>query len=121
MLFRYRNVRPEVQIGDEGPEAWPCAAQRIDPTEQLIDRFAIEKAMQMLAPGYRAAFNLHDIQGYRHPEAARLMGHSEGTSKSQVHRARSNLRAMLSSTSRLHATLNRHKKQEHLIDCFSFA
>ena len=50
----------------------------------------------MLPPGYRSAFILHDIEGYKHEEAARLSGHTVGTSKSQLHKARVSLRAVLS-------------------------
>ena len=42
----------------------------------LIDRRAIQKALRMLPPGYRATFILHDIEGYKHGEAARLSAHT---------------------------------------------
>lgn len=100
MHFRYRSSRPETQTSDgEIPERCPRLAGRSNPAEQLTDRLAIEKAMRMLPPGYRAAFILHDIEGYKHEEAARLLGHTAGTSKSQLHKARANLRAVLSSRS----------------------
>jgi RNA polymerase sigma-70 factor (ECF subfamily) len=83
----------------EIPDRWPGAARRTDAAEQLIDRLAIQKALQMLPAGYRAAFILHDIEGYKHGEAARLSAHTVGTSKSQLHRARASLRAMLSKRS----------------------
>ena len=70
--------------------------RRTDPAEQLIDRLAIEKAVRMLPTGYRSAFILHDVEGYKHEEAARLSAHTVGTSKSQLHRARASLRAVLS-------------------------
>ena len=93
MHFRYRSSRPEMQpsVG-ETAEAW----HRNDPREQLIDRLAIEEAMLRLAPGYRSAFIRHDVEGYKHDEAARLSGHTVGTSKSQLHKARASLRTMLS-------------------------
>lgn len=98
MHFRYRSSRPESQTSDgEIPERWPGMIRNSDPAEQLTDRLAIEKAMQMLPRGYRTAFILHDIEGYKHEEAARLSGHTTGTSKSQLHKARANLRAVLSS------------------------
>ena len=97
MHFRYRSSRPEMQTGKaETPEPWLPAARRNDPHEQLIDRLAIEEAMLRLAPGYRSAFILHDIEGYKHEEAARLSGHAVGTSKSQLHKARATLRTVLS-------------------------
>lgn len=97
MHFRYRSSRPEMQPSDgETPEPWLAVARRNDPREQLIDRLAIEQAMLRLAPGYRSAFIRHDVEGYKHDEAARLSGHTVGTSKSQLHKARANLRTMLS-------------------------
>jgi RNA polymerase sigma-70 factor, ECF subfamily len=97
MHFRYRSSRPEMQTSDgDTPESWLAIARRTDPGEQLIDRLAIERAMLMLAPGYRSAFILHDVEGYKHKEAARLSGHTVGTSKSQLHKARAGLRSVLS-------------------------
>jgi RNA polymerase sigma-70 factor (ECF subfamily) len=95
MHFRYRRSRPEMQTSNEEiPERW-LGACGPDPAEQLVNRFAIEKAVRMLPPGYRAAFILHDIEGYKHNEAARLSRHTVGTSKSQLHRARNSLKAAL--------------------------
>lgn len=100
MHFRYRRSRPEIHLSDgEIPELWLAMAHRTDPRAQLIDGLAIEKAMLMLPPGYRPAFILHDIEGYKHGEAARLTGHTVGTSKSQLHKARVRLRAVLSKRS----------------------
>jgi RNA polymerase sigma-70 factor (ECF subfamily) len=100
MHFRYRSSRPEMQTSDgKIPEPWLAITRRPDPGEQLIDGLAIEEAMLMLPPGYRKAFILHDIEGYKHDEAARLSGHTVGTSKSQLHKARACLRAVLSKRS----------------------
>jgi RNA polymerase sigma-70 factor (ECF subfamily) len=94
MHFRYRNSRPEMQttdgeIPERGPDRYAGTAQ------PLIDRLAIEEAVRMLPVGYRTAFIRHDVQGYKHEEAARLSGYTAGTSKSQLHRARGHLRALL--------------------------
>lgn len=61
-----------------------------------ISRMDLERAIARLPPGCRAAFLLHDVEGFEHQEVARILGVSEGTSKSQVHKARMKLRAMLS-------------------------
>ena len=83
----------------EIPESWQGGVRRTDPAKQLIDRLAVEEAVRMLPTGYRSAFILHDVEGYKHEEAARLSAHSVGTSKSQLHRARARLRAVLSGRS----------------------
>jgi RNA polymerase sigma factor (sigma-70 family) len=44
--------------------------------------------IQALSPGYRTVFNLYVIEGYSHKEIADLLNISEGTSKSQLSRAK---------------------------------
>ncbi|HET9057906.1 MAG TPA: RNA polymerase sigma factor [Chitinophagaceae bacterium] len=48
-----------------------------------------------LSPGYRTVFNLYVIEGYSHKEIAEMMGISEGTSKSQLARAKNILRDLV--------------------------
>jgi RNA polymerase sigma-70 factor (ECF subfamily) len=60
-----------------------------------VDRINLQRAVQELPPGYRAVFELHDIQGYEHNEIASIMGCSIGNSKSQLHKARTRLRELL--------------------------
>jgi RNA polymerase sigma-70 factor (ECF subfamily) len=59
------------------------------------DRIDLERAIAKLPDGYRAAFVLHDVEGFEHREVAALLGIAEGTSKSQVHKARLRLRVLL--------------------------
>jgi DNA-directed RNA polymerase specialized sigma24 family protein len=59
------------------------------------DRLDLERAIARLSPGYRAAFVLHDVEGFDHKEVADLLGIAEGTSKSQVFKARLKLRGFL--------------------------
>jgi RNA polymerase sigma-70 factor (ECF subfamily) len=61
-----------------------------------ISRVDLERAIARLPEGSRLAFVLHDVEGFAHHEIAGLLGISEGTSKSQVHKARLKLRGMLS-------------------------
>jgi len=65
-----------------------------------LDRVNLQRAIAQLPPGYRAAFVLHDIQGYEHNEIAEIMGCSIGNSKSQLHKARMRLRELLQETLR---------------------
>lgn len=48
--------------------------------------------IQKLPFGYRLVFNLYEIEGYSHREIAKLIGISEGTSKSQLAKARKAIR-----------------------------
>jgi RNA polymerase sigma-70 factor, ECF subfamily len=63
--------------------------------EQTVAKMDIERALARLPDGCRAAFVLHDIEGLEHREVAAILGVAEGTSKSQVHKARLKLRALL--------------------------
>jgi RNA polymerase sigma-70 factor, ECF subfamily len=60
-----------------------------------LKRIDLERAIARLPEGARAAFVLHDVEGFQHHEIASILGISEGTSKSQVHKARLRLRALL--------------------------
>ena len=51
--------------------------------------------IQKLSPGYKTVFNLYAIDGYNHSEIAKMLGISEGTSKSNLAKARLNLQKML--------------------------
>ena len=63
-----------------------------------IKRLDLERAIARLPEGARAAFLLHDVEGFQHQEIASILGISEGTSKSQVHKARLRLRALLTAS-----------------------
>src|SRR5262245_20643214 len=67
------------------------AARRDTP----IARLDLERALDRLPDGCREAFVLHDVEGFDHKEVGRLLGIAEGTSKSQVFKARAKLRALL--------------------------
>ena len=62
----------------------------LDRDDEIVRRRVVQK-MQFL---------LHDVQGLEHREVAEALGIAEGTSKSQVHKARLRLRALLGGTRR---------------------
>lgn len=51
--------------------------------------------IQHLPDRYRMVFSLHTMDGYNHKEIAAMMGITEGTSKSNLSRARQNLQQMI--------------------------
>jgi len=65
------------------------------PRETPIARLDLERAIDRLPDGCRQAFVLHDVEGFGHKEIAGLLEIAEGTSKSQVFKARAKLRAWL--------------------------
>jgi len=54
-----------------------------------LEAEVIMKLIQDLSPQYRLIFNLYAIEGYSHREISEMTGISEGTSKSNLSRARS--------------------------------
>ena len=63
--------------------------------DRTVTKMDLERAMAQLPVGCRTAFVLHDIEGLEHREIGEIMGIAEGTSKSQVHKARLRLRSLL--------------------------
>ena len=63
--------------------------------DRAIARLDRERALAELPEGCRAAFVLHDVEGLEHREVSEVLGIAEGTSKSQVHKARLRLRGLL--------------------------
>ncbi len=63
--------------------------------EGSLDRINLERCIKRLPAGYRTIFVLHDVQGYKHHEIAEILGRSVGDSKSQLHKARAQLRRLL--------------------------
>ena len=63
--------------------------------ETPIPRIDLDRAIARLPEGCREAFVLHDVEGFDHKEVGQLLGIAEGTSKSQVFKARTKLRAWL--------------------------
>ena len=51
--------------------------------------------VQELSPGYRTVFNMYVVEGYTHKEIADILNISEGTSKSQLSRAKVILQDMV--------------------------
>lgn len=91
-----KMARTTDSIEDEGM-AEPVAAAPL--VASTIHRLDLERAIARLPEGCRTAFVLHDVEGFEHHEIATMLGISQGTSKSQVHKARVKLRGMLSARS----------------------
>lgn len=93
-VLRSRQARMDdhTESIDE-PERPPLASPV--PVLSAVGRIDLERAIAALPPACRAVFLLHDVEGLAHQEIASMLGISEGTSKSQVHKARVRLRAHL--------------------------
>jgi RNA polymerase sigma factor (sigma-70 family) len=89
-LRKQKNWQHTVDIADLAP-VLPQADESLPALyhQQLLE------LVQSLPPGCRAVFNLYAIDGFTHADIAEQLGISEGTSKSQLFRARSLLQRKL--------------------------
>jgi RNA polymerase sigma-70 factor (ECF subfamily) len=88
-LRKAKQWRQEIPIEDvlvEPDYEWADTAVNENDLLRLVNQ---------LPDGYRTVFNLYAIEGYAHAEIADMLGISEGTSKSQLSRARAMLQANL--------------------------
>lgn len=84
-FLRRRKLRQTVPLDDE-----MTAGSRPISVAKLV-----EGTLPLMPEGYRTVFVLYDIQGLKHSEIAKVLGITEGASKSQLHRARAFLRREL--------------------------
>lgn len=84
--LRKQKRMPEDTLSEEAASIpdYLQADQNLD-TEELLN------LIERLPIGYRTVFNLYAIEGYAHQEIAEMLGITESTSKSQLHRARAQL------------------------------
>jgi len=88
MLLRKKVSSFEVQ-------SLPEEFELIDKSETPIDKLSAKELtllIQKLPDGYRTVFNLYVMEGKNHSEISTLLNISEGTSKSQLYKARKFLR-----------------------------
>lgn len=79
----------------------------ISNNEDSFSQLAAEEIIaliQQLSPAYRAVFNLYVMEGYNHSEIAQMLGIAEGTSKSNLSKARVQLQNMLEKQQRINVT-----------------
>lgn len=63
--------------------------------DEFIQAEELMKIIGSLPVGYRTVFNMYAIEGFSHAEIADMLGITESTSKSQLHRARAILQKMV--------------------------
>lgn len=76
----------------------PEKDQQADQQETGLDKIAYQEiieAIRLLSPVYRTVFNLFVIEGYSHDEIADQLKISVGASKSNLSKARQNLRKLI--------------------------
>jgi len=88
--FRFEGLGEETESRLDGGE--PTPAQAFDDRHLDDD---IQAALKALAPEYRAAVILCNIEGLSYEEIAATLGIKLGTVRSRIHRGRAQLRAAL--------------------------
>ncbi len=85
-LEKFRKKRPLYVLDNENFED----VEDID-RENVISSISADELIgliQQLTPKYKLVFNLYALEGYSHKEVAQKLNISEGTSKSNLARAR---------------------------------
>jgi len=81
------ELQPAHDVIDQQPD---------DSVTLWSERPLLRDAIGLLPTGFRTVLVLHDIEGYTHAEIGERLGIDQGTSKSQLSRARAQLRRLLS-------------------------
>lgn len=92
MDVRARRSRPDMDGDDDALDTLVRADSAGHGTALALD---LERAVAALPPRARAVLVLYDIEGWTHEEISGELDMAIGTSKAQLHRARSLLRARL--------------------------
>lgn len=85
--------RRKVRDADELPET--VSSPFKDPAEKGELRQRLTMALDTLPARQRAVIVLHDVEGYKHAEIGKMLDIPEGTARSDLHYARSQLRQLL--------------------------
>ena len=92
ILGRRSALKIERERRQGGEEILETLQARPAGTELQID---FDAAIGRLPSGARQIFVLHDVEGFKHEEIARMLKITTGTTKAQLHRARMLLRGHL--------------------------
>jgi len=82
----------------------PDKEDEVEPDVEKVPPAVIQKMIQALPVGYRTVLNLYAFEGKSHKEIAALLGITESTSASQLHRARAILARLINEYKRTGTT-----------------
>jgi RNA polymerase sigma factor (sigma-70 family) len=95
--YRRKKVKPVV-VDSEMTDRVGSNMEEEKEEESIYQQIPVNMVLdsvQKLSPAYRTVFNLYVLEGYNHNEIAEMLDISVGTSKSNLSKARLNLRKML--------------------------
>lgn len=94
-IDHYRKYHKHTRHITELKDDLPQISTFDNPAVSKLSCEEVIRAVQSLSPAYRTVFNLFVIEGYSHEEISKQLGISEGTSKSNLAKARVNLQKIL--------------------------
>jgi RNA polymerase sigma-70 factor (ECF subfamily) len=94
-LMHLRSKKNELNFSDVEELGAKIHPESSFDTASQINAAELSKMLDRLPEGYRLVFNLFAIEGYTHKEIGVMLGINEGTSKSQLSKARNYLQEML--------------------------
>lgn len=74
------------------------AENMVASSDNIIATLSNQELMELinsLPEGYKIVFNLHVVEGYNHSEIAEMLGIAEGSSKSQLSKAKAHLKKLI--------------------------
>ena len=86
--------KKQTTIFDDVEDVMHHPESETDATGKMSEKELL-KMIQHLPDGYRTVFNMYVIEGYSHKEIADMLEISEGTSKSQLSKAKNHLKNLL--------------------------
>lgn len=89
--FYRKSVRKRTE---DIEQAYDLSVNDADAISQMTEE-EILKSVQTLSPAYRTVFNLYVIEGFSHKEIADQLGITESTSRSNLVKARTKLKAIM--------------------------
>lgn len=91
-LKKYQSQSVFLSIEEDYPEE-----MQVETENEVLSKEFLIKIIQELPERYRLVFNLYALDGYSHKEISKLLKISEGTSKSNLSRARLKLKEKIES------------------------
>ncbi|MEJ6735529.1 MAG: sigma-70 family RNA polymerase sigma factor [Flavobacteriales bacterium] len=95
-IDHYRKRKNVYFVDDE--EGFILENSKTESADSIYSQFGeqvIIEAIQALSPAYKTVFNLNVMEGFQHKEIAEKLGITEGTSKSNLAKAKKNLRQLI--------------------------
>ncbi|MFD1096772.1 RNA polymerase sigma factor [Salegentibacter chungangensis] len=88
----FLRTRKNVEFGEEDMTVY---GETVDSINEELNAEHIQKLIDSLPEGYKMVFVLYAVEGYKHQEIAKMLKITEGTSKSQLFKARKMLQEKL--------------------------